>query len=307
MGGAMSAPKVARSQQTAASSTIQLSPHRPARVAQFGGAGESALQPGFGQRVRSGRNGSGINADEEEARELADRGEFPLPKAAVPSWDFSKISILPPGQQPSSALPRLQPKLAIGSANDPLEREADRVADQVMRMPDPALSIAAAPAQLSRKCAACEEEDKKKLQMKPARPPETAGREAPPIVHEVLRSPGEPLDAATRAFFEPRLGYDFSGVRVHADEPASTSAKRVNARAYAVGSNIVFGPGEWSPSTDSGKRLLAHELAHVSSKQEGTATSARLTSAFIVGRVLSRSPSPRKRQRTRRPRKKKRK
>jgi hypothetical protein len=84
----------------------------------------------------------------------------------------------------------------------------------------------------------------------------------PPIVHEVLRSPGQPLDAATRAFFEPRFGADFSNVRVHDDARAADSANRVNAHAYAVGNHIVFAPDCFAPGAAAGRHLIAHELAH---------------------------------------------
>ncbi len=85
----------------------------------------------------------------------------------------------------------------------------------------------------------------------------------PPIVHEVLRSPGKPLDQDTRAFFEPRFGHDFSHVRVHHDTQAAESARAVDALAYTVGRNIVFAPGQYTPETSDGKRLLSHELTHV--------------------------------------------
>jgi hypothetical protein len=85
----------------------------------------------------------------------------------------------------------------------------------------------------------------------------------PPIVHEVLHSHGQPLDKETRAYMEPRLGHDFSQVRVHTDGYASQSARAVNAFAYTVGKDIVFASGQYSPATSSGKRLLAHELTHV--------------------------------------------
>jgi hypothetical protein len=87
--------------------------------------------------------------------------------------------------------------------------------------------------------------------------------EAPPIVHDVLRSPGQPLDPASRAFMEPRFGYDFSRVRVHADSRAAKSAEAVNAQAYTVGSNIVFAANQGGAGSLSHQRLLAHELAHV--------------------------------------------
>ncbi len=87
--------------------------------------------------------------------------------------------------------------------------------------------------------------------------------DVPPLVREVLASPGQPLDAETRAFMEPRFGHDFSRVRVHSDAPSAESARDVNALAYTVGEHIVFGNGRYSPQMESGRHLLAHELAHV--------------------------------------------
>jgi hypothetical protein len=85
----------------------------------------------------------------------------------------------------------------------------------------------------------------------------------PSIVHEVLRSPGQPLDPSTRAFMEPRFGHDFSNVRVHSDSRAAESARNVSALAYTTGNDLVFGPGQYTPGTTTGRRLVAHELAHV--------------------------------------------
>lgn len=109
----------------------------------------------------------------------------------------------------------------------------------------------------------CSECDMKKslLQRNPSNSKVTNG--VPPMVHEVLRSPGQPLDAATRAFMEPRFGHDFSGVRVHTDSRAVQSAQAVNALAYTMGRDIVFGDGLYRPRTSEGNKLLAHELAHV--------------------------------------------
>jgi outer membrane protein OmpA-like peptidoglycan-associated protein len=103
---------------------------------------------------------------------------------------------------------------------------------------------------------------------------------APPIVHDVLRSPGRPLDGETRRYFEPRFGHDFSKVRVHTDQQAAASARSVNAVAYAVGNDIAFESGRYRPGTITGRRLLAHELAHVI-QQSGTprATTLRIGSA----------------------------
>jgi hypothetical protein len=85
----------------------------------------------------------------------------------------------------------------------------------------------------------------------------------PPIVHEVLNSPGQLLDAETRELIEPRFGYDFSQVRVHTDTKAAESAKAINASAYTLGKDIVFGTDQYVTQTQEGQELLAHELAHV--------------------------------------------
>jgi hypothetical protein len=123
---------------------------------------------------------------------------------------------------------------------------------------------------LQRKCACggsggsgggCEECKKKTLQRRAATTGEPAT--APPIVHDVLRSPGQPLDASTRAFMEPRFGHDFSKVRIHTDSRADESAGQVNALAYTVGEHIVFRASQYNPVSKEGKLLLAHELSHV--------------------------------------------
>src|SRR5205814_551698 len=93
--------------------------------------------------------------------------------------------------------------------------------------------------------------------------------QVPPIVHEVLRSPGQPLDAATRAFMEPRFGHDFSQIQVHTDSRASDSARSVDASAYTVGQHIVFSSGSYAPETAAGIGLLTHELTHAI-QQEGS-------------------------------------
>src|SRR5215471_9901090 len=94
--------------------------------------------------------------------------------------------------------------------------------------------------------------------------------EIPPIVHDVLRTSGQPLDLATRAFFEPRFGYDFSKVRVHTGARAAESAKAVHARAYTVGHEVVFASGQFSTQSSEGRELLAHELTHTVQQSRGT-------------------------------------
>jgi Domain of unknown function (DUF4157) len=140
----------------------------------------------------------------------------------------------------------------------------------------PGLPMKPAPSRvLQRKCACggsggsggeCEACRKKKLQRSAwGHAPEFA----PPIVHDVLRSPGQPLDAGTRQWFEPRFGHDFGKVRIHADERAGESAQSVNALAYTVGPHIAFASGLYQPRTASGQQLLAHELTHVT-QQNGS-------------------------------------
>ena len=131
------------------------------------------------------------------------------------------------------------------------------------------------PLLLHRKCACgnhagggeCEACSKQKQTLQRAtRNPELETRDrdgVPPIVHDVLRSPGQPLDPPTRAFMEPRFGHDFSQVRVHTDARAAESARAVNAQAYTVGQNIVFATVQYTPGESRNKRILAHELAHI--------------------------------------------
>jgi outer membrane protein OmpA-like peptidoglycan-associated protein len=127
---------------------------------------------------------------------------------------------------------------------------------------------------LQRKCACggtpgpfgeCEECRTKRLQRKVVQSSTLNHQhsEVPPIVHEVLRSPGHPLDAAPRAFFEPRFGHNFGEVRVHTDAQAAESARAVNALAFTVGRDVVFAEGRYQPATHEGRKLVAHELTHV--------------------------------------------
>lgn len=100
--------------------------------------------------------------------------------------------------------------------------------------------------------------------------------EVPSVVHDVLRSPGHPLDGATRAFMESRFGHDFNRVRVHTDGRAAESARAVNALAFTAGHDVVFGAGRYAPQTDQGFRLLAHELTHVVQQRDGVRLRGRV-------------------------------
>ena len=168
---------------------------------------------------------------------------------------------------PQGKILGLQRKLTVGAANDQYEQEADRVADQVMRMRDPALARSSIDPTLTRalslqrKCQGCKDEEE--LQRQPQDPQTETPSSGLDRGAATLSQSGQPLDANTRAFFEPRFGTDFSAVRIHTDTQAAESARSVNALAYTVGHNVVFNSGQYTPQSDSGKRLLAHELTHV--------------------------------------------
>jgi hypothetical protein len=124
---------------------------------------------------------------------------------------------------------------------------------------------------LQRKCACggapsltgeCEECRKKRLTSQRRSDNQAEPSIVPPIVHEVLRSSGQPLDSETGAFMRSRFGHDFSNVRVHADARAAQSAQAINALAYTVGRNVVFADGQYQLGLARGRHLLAHELAH---------------------------------------------
>jgi hypothetical protein len=164
-------------------------------------------------------------------------------------------------------------RLRIGEPNDAFEQEADRVADQVMTMgaldqPGWSLSKMSIGVPLQRKCdcgGECDECQKKSLQRKvrQVEPGTRTDSSVPHIVHQVLRSSGQPLDPATRAFMESRFGHDFGQVRLHTDSRAAESTRAVNALAYTVGRDVVFGAGQYQPGTNEGLKLVAHELIHV--------------------------------------------
>jgi hypothetical protein len=158
----------------------------------------------------------------------------------------------------------LQRKLAVGPPGDPFEREADRIAGEVTGgRPVTPFRISAARPSLRRLAEA------------------DGPGEAPAAVGEVLRSPGQPLGAGVRAFMEPRIGHDFSRVRVHTGGLASRSADAVGALAYTVGNDVVFRDGQYAPETAEGRRLIAHELTHVVQQRESPAIVQRSFTGFF--------------------------
>jgi len=165
--------------------------------------------------------------------------------------------------------PQSGPPIHIGAVDDPLEREADHIAHRVLRMPDNTAQAAGLPAvkngsPLLRKATSA-----------PTQPSALPQPQAPPIVHSVLSSPGQPLDRPTRSFFEPRFGQDLSHVRIHNDSKAAESARAVDALAFTHGNNIVFASGIYRPQRPDGRFILAHELAHT--MQQGRQQTIRRT------------------------------
>ena len=158
----------------------------------------------------------------------------------------------------------LQRKLSIGASNDPLEHEADSVADQVMSM-QPNATANKAPVRIQRYSG------------------QTSQGEgtAPASVDHVLSSAGRPLEPSLRNDMEQRFGHDFSHVRLHTGGTAEQSAKDVNANAYTVGNNVVFGAGQFAPQTQSGQRLLAHELTHVVQQEASPSSSTHSNTASV--------------------------
>lgn len=179
-----------------------------------------------------------------------------------------------------AALSQRGTRIEIGSPDSVAEQEADALADRVMSGSTVSSVIASSTPRLDRKRANFQKLDEASvtpLTDNTAHPRSgSAGYEkAPQTVEATLREPGRPLDEETRAFFEPRFGWDFAHVRVHSDPLAQRSAQDVGAHAYAVGQDIAFGPGQFAPGTSQGRRLLAHELAHVVQQGDSTHSGCR--------------------------------
>ncbi|OPY75276.1 MAG: hypothetical protein A4E63_00387 [Syntrophorhabdus sp. PtaU1.Bin050] len=204
----------------------------------------------------------------------------------------------------------IQPKLTMGSAHDIYEQEADRVAETVLAMTEnqipsgnsgPAGTVAAGTPEVRRQPEGSVEEETEEelgqpLDWNMPEPIESAqplpllgetgrqeglqakGASDTPVsvgasIAHALNTTGRSLDTSVRSFFEPRFGVSFDGVRIHTDTDAADSARACNALAYTAGHDIVFGPGQYTPETPQGRRLIAHELTHVI--QQSTALSEK--------------------------------
>jgi hypothetical protein len=165
--------------------------------------------------------------------------------------------------------PRTQAKLTVSTPNDASEQEAERVSRAMLDITGQ---------EQCHGCAKCDGDALERpiegalhaaLQAKPALPSQIAGESSPGAVESVVNSPGQPLDASARRYFEPRFGHDFSHLRVHSDARAAVSARAFGASAYTLGPHVVFAQGQYAPSTLEGRKLLAHELVHVVQQNTG--------------------------------------
>lgn len=211
-------------------------------------------------------------AQAEPKAESAEQASEQERQPSLLNHDFGRIPILP--------------KLSVSQPNDPYEQEADRVAEQVMRMPDqnpdasPSVQgfvghdfgqIALSP-QLQpiaqRKCAACEAEEEEKLLRKENK--DGIG-DIGSLESKLAGSQGggEPLSDDVRAFMGPRFGFDFSQIRIHTDASAVEMNEAIHAQAFTHGNDIYFNAGKYAPETQEGKQLLAHELTHTVQQTRG--------------------------------------
>lgn len=233
-------------------------------------------------------------------RSAALRGPNPLPRvqrSCSCGGTCSSCQTRRRGELRRSALSSLQAKLTLGPAHDRYEREADRVASAIARVPSggpaapPLPSISKLPT------------EHRSAQVRNA--PSSTGHAAPggsdaglahrgrsadalTLASRVIGSPGRPLPTATLHRMSRRFGHDFSQVRVHCDAAAADSARALDARAYTVARDVVFGPGEFAPESNRGRALLAHELTHV--VQQGGALSVRprtFQSRSVLAEVLA--------------------
>lgn len=200
----------------------------------------------------------------------AEERDAVLTGTALPYFghDFAPIPVSPPKAG------ALQTKLAINKQGDEYEQEADRVSEQVMRMPEPQVQRACL---CGGECPKCQGEEMLQRKTAPSVNGVDGWKALPqPEAKVNAVSGGQPLTNEQKAFFEPRFGVDFSSVRVHTDGSADTAARAVEAYAYTRGSDIVFREGQYRPHTYAGRQLLAHELTHV--VQQGAAPRLQLRS-----------------------------
>jgi len=192
-------------------------------------------------------------------KKKAFEGKIPAPHKSINHQTAQRLF------EPTAA----QTQLKIGKAGDKYEQEADRVAEQVVRMPEPHLQRQP-------------EEREESIQPKGPTLQTPARTSALESGLKALKGTGQPLPESTRKFFEPRFDCDFSGVRVHTGGDVVQISRGLNAEAFTYGRDIYFGEGRYNPNTTSGKRILAHELTHVVQQ-----SSIKAASSGIVKNILS--------------------
>jgi hypothetical protein len=220
----------------------------------------SAREPGEGRRMETAERKPsrvGRRGRDRERVERDDRTDYPALRLQRRCGNRA-VQRLVRGRTP----PRVQPTLAVGRLHDRFEGEAGGVSEAIVRAPEPGPE--------------CSQNGVRGTAHSPidlrARDPETSkdgSAGAPDVVHEVLRSPGRPLDPSTRRFVESRFGHDFGRVWVHTGTAAAESARGVGARAYTVGGDVVFGAPRPPLTSRAARRLLAHELVHTTQQSRG--------------------------------------
>ncbi len=206
------------------------------------------------------------------AGECSCHAERPDPGAVLRTLDVGRVG--------AGTAPRIFGQLEVSTPGDPAEVEADRVADEVLHMPEPAVSAPDRPPPALR--------DRVPRQADGAHRPEAEdgahGPEAEDGAHRAedverrldrAQGRGTPLAPSVRGFFEPRLGQDLGGVRVHTDPAAGRLAQDLGAVAFARGPDVFFAPGRYAPESAGGQRLLAHELAHTLQPADGAGSVLR--------------------------------
>jgi len=195
------------------------------------------------QLIKNKKNNQGQSAqDSTKLHQPLSAGQYPyLPARGI----ISNHGMLLLGDE------LIHAKLKISQQWDMYEKEADRVAEQVLLTPEQKEGVI------------------KRMQMQNVNPIARVGSGSTFLINNALQSSGHPLDPSVREFMEPRFGKDFSHVRIHTDTEAAIAAETVNSKAFTVGSQIVFGQGYYSPGSSDCNKLLAHELAHVVQQENG--------------------------------------
>ncbi|MGH4027244.1 MAG: DUF4157 domain-containing protein [Pseudonocardiaceae bacterium] len=214
-----------------------------------------------GTRIHASRSRAAAVPEQQPATSVVRAGPFRSPVLA----DFASVPVHDPAP----------PRLRLGAPDSPLEREADAAAERIVRgKPPSTLSVSGGPDTVRRSCAQCANGDDEgccggkrltpdvEVLGKSAGPGSTMTPEADMGIR-ALSGRGAALPTSEQRFFGTHLGHSFANVRVHTDAEAGRAARALGARAFTHGSDVAFAPGEYAPATESGRRLLAHELVHV--------------------------------------------